>query len=480
VLASASLVLTCVSAVSAQELRDTYKLSDREKTFLRIVMSGDEAKAAEFAELSNINPNSIAGFPLSAWFYGTGIGFQPTNTNAYTNLNVHRIIFERFRQNPNPKVTDISRLDGFCGYAVYPRNIPLENSPDSPARRAFLAEQETAKHTAVETMATGFVSLVRYGLLDKRLVQAIFQGCFFRNAGGLTDRNSLSLYAYDHLITKLLKAGADLNVQGRGDPYPIEKAVSALDIPLVERLIRDGANVKVHVRPQCPGRNVQSNLYGHLFGYVNTPRAGEAIEMVKVLSHAGLSPFAKTVGAGCTERSIYDYAIDRGKLDVAKAIKEAAAAGPAMPSMPQVPSPVSAASHANLAPIGDWHLGSTPDGRPFASSTTAEGSGRALKELRLECVPGGRLEYVPVTSTGAPVQALWFEGSNTAIVVSNGRVVGPAAVQLSKEFLAEGAGRAPDDEWFVALVVDEPSLGSKVRGRGFAETRKYLLANCKQ
>jgi hypothetical protein len=65
-------------------------------------------------------------------------------------------------------------------------------------------------------------------------------------------------------------------------------------------------------------------------------------------------------------------------------------------------------------------------------------------------------------------------------VVSNGRVVGPAAVQLSKEFLAEGAGRAPDDEWFVALVVDEPSLGSKVRGRGFAETRKYLLANCKQ
>lgn len=208
VLASASLVLTCVSAASAQELRDTYKLSDREKTFLRIVMSGDEAKAAEFAELSNINPNSIAGFPLSAWFYGTGIGFQPTNTNAYTNLNVHRIIFERFRQNPNPKVTDTSRLDGFCGYAVYPRNISLENGPDSPARRAFLAEQETAKHTAVETMATGFVSLVRYGLRDKRLVQAIFQGCFFRNAGGLSDRNSLSLYAYRTLeITRNAETG---------------------------------------------------------------------------------------------------------------------------------------------------------------------------------------------------------------------------------------------------------------------------------
>ena len=35
-----------------------------------------------------------------------------------------------------------------------------------------------------------------------------------------------------------------------------------------------------------------------------------------------------------------------------------------------------------------------------------------LRELRLECVPGGRLEYVPVATNGAPVSSLWVSGKD--------------------------------------------------------------------
>lgn len=475
------LAASTIELAHAQDNRAFQSLSERERTFLFTVMRGNEAKATEYAEIAGINANSIGGHPLSAWFYSMGGGLA-AGQNPYMNLNVHRIIFGRFHQDPNPKIGNNTHLGTFCSSANIPINFAIENGGNEALKRQLHEQQAAAGRAAIDAMAAAFDFLVRHGLRDRNIIQQIFAACYFANAGARDERNAFTAYAYDALITKLIKAGADVNVPTiPAGKYAIEQAVAQVNAPIVQQLIRDGANVNVHVRPVCPNRNVQSNLYAHLFDYVTSPMAGQAIEIVKILSRAGLSPYAKTASGGCRERSLYDYAVDKGQLDFARAVKEAAASAPAPgATRPTQTAPATAASQANMAPIGDWHLGSTPGGRPFAASTTAEGSGRALKELRLECVPGGRLEYVPVTSSGAPVQALWFEGSNTPIAVSKGRVVGPAAVQLSKEFLAEEEGRAPDDEWFVALVVNAPSLGSKVRGRGFAETRKYLLANCKQ
>ena len=100
------LIATTASPLHAYTLSSEQRremLPPRERTFLNIVFSGDEAKSVEYVQAAGINPNSIGGEPLSAWLFHFG---------PAANINVQRIVFERFRQNPNPpnigKDTDLS------------------------------------------------------------------------------------------------------------------------------------------------------------------------------------------------------------------------------------------------------------------------------------------------------------------------------------------------------------------------------------
>src|SRR6202008_503406 len=102
-------------ALTSSQKRDM--LSPREKTFLGIVFSGDEERSAEYAQTAGVNPNAIGGEPLSVWFYGLG---------PVANVNVQRIVFERFHQNPNPpNVGDMEFLGGFCNMPGLPDNIRI-------------------------------------------------------------------------------------------------------------------------------------------------------------------------------------------------------------------------------------------------------------------------------------------------------------------------------------------------------------------
>jgi hypothetical protein len=477
-------------ALTSSQKRDM--LSPRERTFLTIVFSGDESKAAEYAQTASLNPNSIGGEPLSTWFYGLG---------PVANINVQRIVFERFRQNPNPaNVGDMEFLGGFCNMPSLPDNIRT-NAQGTPAEKAELQQrQESARRGHVEKIMASFQSLLGYGLKDKAILARIFTGCMEHRMIPKT-----AAY-YDLVFAPMLKAGA--SIDGYDNHRPLQMAMQDGNPDMVERLVADGADVIYHIpsptglpygQGPCQPRADQS-LYRYVFNYVRSNNEEAALRIIQALAFKGLSPMAKWGygdGGGCKYTTLYDAVIDTGNLAYAARIKEIAG-GVGKPAARPAPTPqpvAAAASVANApAPVvptrfGSWSISAGADGRPIAATLAANGppsESGPLQALRLECVAGGKLEYVPVTAKNSPARALWLNGADdnlNEMRLVNGRAAGAFAATLSKEFGTSEANirrNGTADNWVMEMTVDDSNTPmSNIQMNGFSQMRSYMLAHCK-
>ncbi|MET4802819.1 hypothetical protein [Bradyrhizobium sp. LB11.1] len=443
------------------------KLSEREKTFLKTVFAGDEAKADEYVKVAGINVNSLAGEPLSVWFYRIGAEDGP-RTPFVRDVKVQRIVFEHFRQNPNPTNVDETYLDRFCNYAPFP---PMGTD----------IQVETAQRPYMETMATGFQSLLRYGLRDKVLINAIFQGCM--------KALRPTQYFYQNVLSPMVKAGADINA---GVPQrPIEGAMESFNPDLVEGLVRDRAQVTMPVKGGCAGA---ANLYGYLYANLRRYDREKLLRIVRALTAGGLSPTAKAAvsyNGQCHNSSLYDVAVDAGDLDLARQIKEAGGSATAAADVPVAPVKMASTPATTTAPtqIGSWSISTGADGRPVAATTAVKAATSEtgpLQALRLECVAGGRLEYVPVTAKSGPARALWLNGADdnlNELRLTNGRAAGAFAANLSREFGTSEANirrNGTADNWVMEMTVDDSnSPMSNMQMNGFSQMRSYMLAHCK-
>ena len=232
-----------------------YQLSQREKTFLQLVFNGDEAKSVEYAQIAGINPNAIGGEPLSVWFYRMG----NTGRGPLYQVNAQRIVFERFRQNPNPQNIGQSMLGDFCANAPYSQDLQIQAGGMTTGAQAFgprweavqkaIADQQRPE---IEAMANRFKSLIAYGLRDKTIIRSIFVGCLGRRNFNITPNQ------YDLLITPMIQAGMNINMPLQDGRPAIENFVRAMDYLMVERIIKDGARLDITVR--APGCGRPSNL----------------------------------------------------------------------------------------------------------------------------------------------------------------------------------------------------------------------------
>lgn len=460
------LALGAASASAEPPWEKWRKLSEREKTFLKTVFAGDEAKADEYIRVAGINVNSLAGEPLSVWFYRMTAEDGP-RTPFVRDVKVQRIVFEHFRQNPNPANIDETYLDRFCNYAPFP---PMGNE----------MQVETAQRPYVETMATGFQSLLKYGLRDKVLINAIFQGCI--------KAIRPTQYFYQNVLSPMVKAGADINA---GVPErPIERALQSFNPDLVEGLVRDRAQVTMPLKGGCAGA---ANLYGYLYANLRRYDREKLLRIVRALTAGGLPPTAKAAvsyNGQCHNNSLYDVAVDAGDLDLAKQIKEAGGDVTALAAAPAAPATM-ASGPSTTAPtqIGSWSISASADGRLIAVTVAAKGPPSEtgpLQALRLECVAGGKLEYVPVTAKNSPARALWLNGADdnlNELRLTNGRAVGAFAATLSKEFGTSEANirrNGGGDSWVMEMTVDDSnSPMSNMQMNGFSQMRSYMLAHCK-
>lgn len=480
-------------ALTSGQKRDM--LPPREKTFLNIVFSGDEAKAVEYAQTAGVNPNAIGGDPLSAWFYRVA---------PVANVDLQRIVFGRFRQNPNPANVGDTALSGFCNMPNLPGNIRIEVQGSADEKAALQQQVEAARRGHLNNIMAGFRSLLGYGLKDKAILTEIFVGCLSNRMVPTTPEN------YDLVLAPMLKAGADID--GIDGQRPLLNAVRSGNPFLVERLVGDGADVDYHLpsgfgsmpygQGPCQPRADQS-LYGFVFDYVQTRNEEAALRIIRALAQKGLSP-TKKWGRGntnnCKYASLYDAVIDVGNLTYAARIKEIADGGGKQSSAPPaakpadlgakpptVIAPVAAATMPLTqapAPIGAWKF-IVENGRPVAMAKREIAEGNFLAGLRIECA-GGRLEYVPVALRLGAIQTLWVNGMNDithTIPLSRGHVTGADNALLSKEFLGsetnyrrQGAG----DNWGVEMSIDGPEAGMQIiKMAGFSQVRSLMLANCK-
>jgi hypothetical protein len=470
-----------VPAASAGLVQEKFPtLFPREVTFLKTVFSGDEAKAVEYASLAGINPSSIGGEPLSAWFYDW-------NDILQRDLRIQKIVFEKFKQNPNPLMHDISGIRNFCSYAPYPQNFAIITS-GTPEQRQLLEQQQfAAQKIHFDAMIAGFESLRRYGLTDRNILSAMLPNCVYSTPGPASE------YIYDNLVSKLLAAGANINESnpnsrqfGRGG-RPIEHAVSDMNDVVVERLLRDGAQVDFPLPTVC-GDQV-TNLYGYILTRDKQAGRERGARIVGLLNAAGL-PASKpvmAVGGGCRKTTAYDEALNDGSLDFAKAVKSAIentkpaarAAAVAVPARP-----ISATRAEPVAPtqIGAWKV-ATDNGRLVAVATADGKTRNGFAALRLECV-GGHLEYAPVALKIGTMTSLWISvaGDAKEMKLVNQRAAGPSASMLSKEFVASEAeakqGGAPD--WGIEMGVEGWNKEmDNVPMTGFSQMRSFMLARCK-
>jgi len=473
--------------------------SERERTFLNFVFSGDEAKAVEYAQAASINVNSIAGDPLSTWFYRDGsprFG-QP----ATRNLAVQRIVFERFRQNPNPPNIGENKLGQYCGYAPVPQDFGVEGRGTPEQKRALRERQEAARRPHIDAMAAGFNSLVRYGLRDRAIINALFEACVFRNAAPLTP------YVYDTVLAPMIKAGANVNLQTPGGQRPIAFAVEKANAPVIERLIRDGAQVNYPVLLNGfdrPGPNEQCqplrhrSVYQYVFKWVRVSDPDNVVAVVRALATGGLSPMTKygyienpNGRPICKFASFHDAVIDSGNLDFARKIKEAgarpAAAAPPPAQAPRTEQANASAPAAIPSQVGAWLIRTKNDGRLHATAKVSNGHPDRLAGLILECMPGGRLEYVPaVLKLNGFAKSLYVHGKDdnmNGLNLSNGRLSGESAATLTRELLQaeinafrQGLGA----NWDIGMTVDDPYVEeSLVQMTGFTRMRKLMQSNCK-
>lgn len=489
-----------------------------------MVFNGEEDKAVEYAGVAGINVNSIAGEPLSVWFYRDGR--SQTGRYELRNVAIQKIVFERFRQNPNLTVgSEGNNLSLYCSYAPVPQNFQLETNGTSDQIRALREQQDNARRPHIEAMASGFASLLRYGLKDKRIINDIFMGCFFRGAIPLTAAN------YDTILSPMLRAGANVNGEYVAGQRPIQDATEKLNAEIIGRLIRDGAQANFPVRhsaydkpgpgdPCTPAR--ARSLYFYVFKQARPRNTEQVVKVVAALAAGGLSPLTKygyqmNDGSGrCGSSSFYDVVVDTGNLDFARQLKEIttkpAAPAQASPQTAAITTPPASGQTATpptakpadtsswraavmpgpagsrlkeVAKYGAWYAGTDLEGRVFATTGPANGSDTALSELRLECV-SGRLEYVAVPAKNEQVRSFFVDGVDdmqNQLPLVGGRVTGKAAAQLSKEFLTAEANARKDgaqNEWTMGITINDANREpSRMNGAGFSQMRAYLLANCK-
>ncbi|MFZ5734390.1 MAG: hypothetical protein ACOY4O_16760 [Pseudomonadota bacterium] len=493
------LATTATSATSATTWENARRLSDREKTFLKTLFTGDEAKTVEYAQIAGINVNSIAGEPLSVWFYR--LGTMDNGPSQYRNPNVQRIVFERFKQNPNPQGIGEANLEYFCTAPQAPRDFGIETRGTPEQLKELRERQAQFRRPYIDAMAQGFSSLIRYGLRDRAAITQMFRGCILRSA------MPLDSFYYDTVLSPMVKAGADVNARDQGGMRLIEHAVQNLNADTVERLIRDGAQINMSLRS---GNCAQpSNLYGYLFTHIRGNSQYLLIRTVRALSAGGLPPtipvaYTTMNGYGsCKFSSFLDAVIDTGNVDLARQFKEAASLTRSSlpPSSPQQAAATQSTSPATTPPqtvavpaatispgqIGAWRIAIKSDGRPQASTKSNYDGADRLSGLILECVAGGRLEYVPaVLKLNGAAKSLHVHGKDdnmNGFNLTNGRLSGAFAATLSRELLQaevnahrQGVG----DKWDIGMTVDDPFVEeSMVQMSGFAKMRSLMIANCK-
>jgi hypothetical protein len=468
-------------------------LSPKEVTFLRFVYNGDEAKAVEYAQLAGINPDSMADEPLSVWFYDMDELMAP---GMHRDVRVHKIVFDRFKQNPNPPLRDVRGMQSYCSYAPMPHDFNTQWNGTNTEKQLIANAQWEALKKHVDVMTAGFDSLRKYGLTDRGILTAMLTGCVFPNPGDISE------YVYDHLATKLVKAGADINQSGSqfGRPgRPIELVVQRANVPVLQRLLHDGAQVRFAISNPCGGKG--TDLYGYLLNG-RPPNFDQVVQMVGLLTAAGLPadrPITAAAGFGstyCHPTTIYDEALTAGNLDFAKALKVAMAtpavqAAPALVSSAQTDVSASVPAAMAVDPVkptkfGAWSITADPSGRPVAASPSVNAPDVTVRRLQLECAVGGRLEYVPISAKATALNSLWVSGMDDAqseLPVVNGRLSGKSAAWLSQAFLKAEASAAKSGQakWGLSVVADNPNIVAvtDVDGAGFSQMRSYMLAHCK-
>lgn len=460
-------------------------LSERERTFLNFVVQGQEAKALEYSQLAGINPNSIGGVPLSVWYFN-----WPSRMGGATVLRdatVQRLVFERFKQSANITGDRAASLDLFCNNAPVP--IPLQAARHEAFTREAKLELRNkifaVQKPHIDAMANSFDALSRYGLRDKAALNRIFKACF-------TGPVALHDYFYDKVLAKLIKAGADINAPVNERRRPIQLAVRELNISVTGRLLRDGASVDFRIPFACNGAAASTTVDAYQLQNINAYEPA-LVEMAAVLWRRGFSPLAKVsypFGGRCVTKSLYDAAIDAGKLQLAKALKDIASLKPATTSAKPIsqPAPSTAEKPADtneLTRIGPWRI-AVLNGRLTAITKIDKPEGDELAGLWLQCMPGGRLEYVPIAlKLFSKIQSLWVnDGGNVhEMRLVNERASGPSAVTLSKTFLAADAIAIRDgggDRWVMEMSIHgENGPMSMIPMGGFSKMRAYMLANCK-
>jgi hypothetical protein len=498
-LACGLLIMGATTPASAQRSPGWGSFNQRERVFMQHVMSGDEVKADEYARVAGINPNAVAGAPLSVWFYRLG---AYGNAPLY-DVKVQRIVFEKFRQDPNPKNVGQNRLSYFCANAPYSRTLQIQAGGMRTGAQAFGPKWEAVQRAIaeeqrpeIEAMASRFKSLIGYGLRDKALIRPIFVGCLGRRNFSLTKE------LYNLLVTPMIRAGMDINMPLEDGRPAIENFVRTMDYIMVDRLMTDGARLDITVRGL--GCSRPTNLYVYFMNNLRPTNVTAALSVIKMLSRAGVSPMKPIAYGGyqCKFRSLYDAAIDAGNLRYAELIKAMAESGEQQrhASAATPPAPRPAAQQAQPAPprtaaataapqpppqIGQWRF-IIKDGRPTAMARAVTHQGDQLAGLNLECVSGGRLEYVPVAlKLFDPIRTLWINSAGDVFTfpLTNGRASRSTAVAISKQLLAEEAAyirQGSADKWTLEMSIDSDNGPmSQIQLGGFSKIRSYMLANCK-
>lgn len=147
--------------------------------------------------------------------------------------------------------------------------------------------------------------------------------------------------------------------------------------------------------------------------------------------------------------------------------------------------PTPLADTPQVTRIGKWRI-AVLNGRLTAIANVDKSDGDQLAGLWLQCVPGGRLEYVPIAlKLNSRLQSLWVNkaGDVHQMRLVNERAAGASAVTLSKTFLAEEAvatRQGGGDSWTMEMSIHgENGPMSMVNMAGFSKMRAYMLANCK-
>jgi len=480
----AATLLPAVEAARAIELTTSQKraeLSPREANFLKFVFAGDEAKAVEYAQVAGINPNAIRGEPLSTWFYGLA---------PVANINVQRIVFERFRQNPNPpQVGDMEFLNRFCDMPPLPQNIRIAVQGTPEQKAALEQEQESARRIHADRIMAGFRSLLGYGLKNKAILTRIFVGCVSNRMIPKTTEY------YNLMLAPMIKAGA--NIDGDDAYRPLLNAVSNREADLVSQLVLGGADVDYHLPSRfglpygqgaCQPRADQS-LYRHVFDYTRPGNSGAELRIIGMLYRKGLSPLKKwgfDAAGGCKYASLYDVVLDTGNLTYAAQIKEIPDIIAKQQREAGVPVQASAQPANQTAPaaaqFGAWKV-TVEDGKPVGVAKNLKADSADIQGIRLECA-AGRLEYVPVSRRALP-KTLWVSGMDDihyTIALTSGRVTGADNVALSKEFLASEANakRNGQKDWAIGMSLEGEDDVQAIAMGGFSQMRSYMLANCRK